>query len=217
LTSGCYQAQRSYSIASPPKDHLLALTVERVHGREVSPYLIDEVRPGDQFESRGPIGGYFVWSVDTGGPLNLIAGGSGVTPVISMLRHRARTNGRIPALLLYSSRRLDNIIYRQELEAIGRADPNLRIVHALTRKPPEGWTGHSGRIDDALLAMTCFPSDQKPKIYVCGPMAFVEDISARLIGLGHDPLAVKRRSLPPFGWLSITRRPGSVTNVASRD
>src|SRR6516162_4418222 len=140
-----YQAQRSYSIASPPEHELLTLTVERVDNGEVSPYLVDDLRAGDQFELRGPIGGYFVWTAAMGGPLYLIAGGSGIVPLMAMLRHRDRRNGRAPALLLYSSRSLEDVIYREELDMMARGDPDLRVVHTLSRKQPEGWMGRRGR------------------------------------------------------------------------
>ena len=193
-----YQAQRSYSIASPPEDELLSLTVERVDNGEVSPYLVDELRAGDQFELRGPIGGYFVWTA-MGGPLYLIAGGSGIVPLMAMLRHRDRRNGRAPALLLYSSRSLEDVIYREELDMMARGGPDLRVVHTLSRKQPEGWMGRRGRIDKALLAETCFPPQQNPKIFVCGSTPFVEDVSRFLVELGHDPLTIKTERFGPSG------------------
>ena len=193
-----YQAQRSYSIASPPEDELLSLTVERVDNGEVSPYLVDELRAGDQFELRGSIGGYFVWTA-MGGPLYLIAGGSGIVPLMAMLRHRDRRNGRAPALLLYSSRSLEDVIYREELDMMARGDPDLRVVHTLSRKQPEGWMGRRGRIDKALLAETCFPPEQNPKIFVCGSTPFVEDVSRFLVELGHDPLTIKTERFGPSG------------------
>jgi ferredoxin-NADP reductase len=196
---GGYQAQRSYSIASPPEDELLALTVERVDDGEVSPYLVGDLRAGDRFELRGPIGGYFVWTVATRGPLCLIAGGSGVAPLMAMLRHRARRKVRAPALLLYSSRSLDDIIYREELDAMARRDPGLRVVHTLTRKQPEGWMGHRGRIDRALLAEACFPPEQNPNIFVCGSTPLVEDVSRLLVELGHDALTIKTERFGPSG------------------
>ena len=140
-----YQAQRSYSIASPPEDGLIALTVERVENGEVSPYLVDEVREADQFELRGPIGGYFVWSMALGGPLCLIAAGSGIAPLMAMLRHRDRQNSRVPAVLLHSSRNLEDVIYRTELDAMARRNRDLRVVTTLTRKQPQGWTGYRRR------------------------------------------------------------------------
>jgi ferredoxin-NADP reductase len=146
-----YQAQRSYSIASPPEDELLTLTVEQVDNGEVSQYLVGDFRVGDRFEVRGPTGGYFVWTAAMGGPLSLIAGGSGIVPLMAMSRHRDRRNGRAPALLLYSSRSLEDVIYRAELDTMARRDPDLRVVYTLTRKQPEGWIAHSRRIDKALL------------------------------------------------------------------
>jgi ferredoxin-NADP reductase len=194
-----YQAQRSYSIASPPEDELLTLTVERVDNGEVSPYLVGDLRVGDQFELRGPIGGYFVWTAATRGPLWLIAGGSGIAPLMAMLRHRARRKVRAPALLLYSSRSLEDVIYREELDAMARHDPDLRVVNTLTRKQPEGWMGHRRRIDKVLLAETCFPPEQNPKIFVCGSTPLVEDVSRFLVELGHDPLTIKTERFGPSG------------------
>jgi ferredoxin-NADP reductase len=194
-----YQAQRSYSIASPPEDDLVSLTVERVDDGEVSPYLVDVLRAGDRFELRGPIGRYFVWTVATHGPLLLIAGGSGIAPLMAMLRHRARRKVRASALLLYSSRSLDDVIYREELDMMARGDPGLRVVNTLTRKQPESWRGHRGRIDRALLAEDGFPPKQNPKIYVCGPTPFVEDVSRFLVELGHDPLTIKTERFGPSG------------------
>jgi ferredoxin-NADP reductase len=194
-----YRAQRSYSLASPPEDELLTLTVERVDDGEVSPYLIDDVRTGDQFELRGPIGGYFVWTVAMGGPPCLIAGGSGIAPLMAMLRHRDRSNDRGAALLLYSSRCLEDIIYRDELDAMACRNPELRVVHTLTRKQPEGWAGHRGRINKALLVEASFPPERNPKIYICGPTPFVEDVSRSLVELGHDPLTIKTERFGPSG------------------
>ena len=193
-----YQAQRSYSIGSPPEDGLLALTVERVENGEVSPYLVDELRTGDQFELRGPIGGYFVWTVADGGPLCLIAGGSGIVPLMAMLRHRERHADRPPATLLYSSRSRGDIIYRQELDTLARRG-GVRVIPTLTRERPAGWTGHLGRIDRALLAETCFRPAQNPRIFVCGPTPFVEDVARFLVELRHEPLAVKTERFGPSG------------------
>jgi ferredoxin-NADP reductase len=194
-----YQAQRSYSIASPPEDDLLSLTVERVDDGEVSPYLVDELRVGDRLELRGPIGGYFVWTAEKSGPLWLIAGGSGITPLMAMLRHRDRLPSRTPALLIYSSRSLEDIIYRDELDAMVGRDANLRVVPALTRQQPKAWTGHRGRIDRATLAAHCFPPAQRPAIYVCGPTTFVESISGLLVELDYDPSSIKTERFGPSG------------------
>jgi ferredoxin-NADP reductase len=181
-----YQAQRSYSIASAPEDEHLVLTVERLDDGEVSPYLVDELRSGDELELRGPIGGYFVWEASTGGPLLLVAGGSGVVPFRSMLRHRAAAGNSAAARLLYSSRSLDEVIYRDEWEGLG-ADVRL----TLTRSQPEGWTGYARRIDAELLAEVAWPSEERPLVYVCGPTAFVEVAAEALVALGHDPARIK--------------------------
>jgi len=198
-----YQAQRSYSIASPPEDELIALTVERVENGEVSPYLVEELRQGDQFELRGPIGGYFVWTVAMGGPVCFLAGGSGIAPLMAMLRHRERRKSRDPAVLLDSSRSLEDVIYRRELDAIARRDAHLRVIIALTRRQPEGWIGYRRRIDKALLADACFPPDQHPKIFVCGPTPFVEDVSKFLVELGHDPPTIKTERFGPTGGQAL--------------
>jgi ferredoxin-NADP reductase len=194
-----YQAQRSYSIASPPDDDLVALTVARLDNGEVSPYLVDEVRIGDQFQVRGPIGGYFVWTGGTGDPLQLIAGGSGIAPLMAMLRHRERRGIRDPAVLLYSSKTLEDLIYREELEAMARRDRDLRVVNTLTSRQPDGWTGYGRRIDKALLAEWCFPPQARPKSYVCGPTPFVETVSKLLVELGHDAASVKTERFGPTG------------------
>jgi ferredoxin-NADP reductase len=190
-----YQAQRSYSIACPPEAPRLALTVERLEGGEVSPWLAGEARPGDRFELRGPIGGYFVWSVAAGGPLLLVAGGSGVVPLMAMLRHRAAGGGAgraVPARLLLSSRALADVIYREELDGLGSAPGGPGIVHTLTReRPPPGWRGHARRIDAPMLAEVGFPPAAAPKVFVCGPTPMVEAAAAALVGLGHEPGRVK--------------------------
>ena len=197
-----YQAQRSYSIASPPEDELLTLTVERLDDGEVSPYLVDHVRVGDQFELRGPIGGYFVWTVATRGPLCLIAGGSGIAPLAAMLRHRARRKVRAPTRLLYSSRSLEEVIYRKELDAMSRGDSDLRLVNTLTREQPAGWTGYRRRIDKAMLAEVSFPPEQHPKNFICGPTPLVEDASRFLVELGHPFPTIKTERFGPTGGLA---------------
>src|SRR5262245_40928668 len=159
-----YQAQRSYSIASAPENELVTLTVERIAGGEVSPYLFDELRHGDQFQLRGPIGGYFVWTVALRGPLYLIAGGSGIVPLMAMLRHRQRRKVPVPTGLLYSSRSLDDVIYREELDAMAQQDRKLHVAHTLTRKQPNGWVGHRGRVDREMLAEAALPLGSNPNI-----------------------------------------------------
>ena len=185
-----YQAQRSYSIASAPEDDHLAITVERLDDGEVSPYLTEELRAGDKLELRGPIGGYFVWEAELGGPLLLVGGGSGVVPLVSMLRHRAAAGSQATARLLYSSRSLDDAIYRQELE-------HFDVVYTLTRQQPEGWTGYSRRVDAEMLREVSFSGDGLA--YVCGPTRFVESVADALVGIGYAPENVRTERFGPTG------------------
>ncbi len=194
-----YQAQRSYSIASPPERPELELTVERIEGGEVSPYLTGEARPGDSFELRGPIGGYFTWTASLPGPLQLVAGGSGIVPLMSMLRHRAHGSNRTPARLLFSSRAFDSIIYRRELEQLVKDDRALDVVHTLTREAPLDWRGLRRRVDAEMLRASCFAPEQSPRIYICGPTPFVESVADALLGLGHAPAAIKTERFGPSG------------------
>jgi ferredoxin-NADP reductase len=182
-----YQAERAYSIASAPGEPL-AITVERLDDGEVSPYLTQEVRPGDELEVRGPIGGYFVWEPAFGGPLLLLAGGSGIVPLRSILRYRGLTGSSVPVRLLYSSRRLADVIYRDELDV--RSDA-VQVIHALTRSQPAGWTGYARRVDDELLAGMAWPAAGKPLAYACGPTSFVETVAAGLVRLGYPPVRVR--------------------------
>jgi ferredoxin-NADP reductase len=186
-----YQAQRSYSIASPPEDRHVVLTVERLDDGEVSPYLTDGLQAGDQLELRGPIGGYFTWQVAAGGPLLLVAGGSGIVPLMAMIRHRAAQKSTVPTRLLYSSRGFDDIIYRQELEQLATADPTLMVTHTLTRARPPSWAGYTRRIDRAMLAEVAWPPSDQPLAFVCGPTSLVEIVASALVELGHNPLRVK--------------------------
>jgi len=179
-----YQAQRSYSIASAPGE-TLALTVERLDDGEVSPYLVDEAREGDGFEVRGPIGGYFVWEPDDPTPVLLVGGGSGVVPLMAMARSRARAVDAAPMRLLYSSRSLEDVIYRDELEAL--PGDGFDVVHTLTREQPAGWTGYSRRVDPELLAEVAWPVEDEPKVFVCGSTRFVDAAADGLVGLGYDP------------------------------
>jgi len=195
-----YQAERSYSIASPPEEeHRLTLTVERLDDGEVSPYLTEELRVGDQLELRGPIGGYFVWEAQMGGPLLLVAGGSGIVPLMAMLRHRAAVGSTVPTRLLYSSRSDADIIYRDELDRLDRTDQMLEVVYTLTRAQPPGWTGYHRRIDTDMLREVAWPSDQYPQMYICGPTPFVETAAASLVTLGHEPGRVKTERFGPTG------------------
>jgi ferredoxin-NADP reductase len=182
-----YQAGRQYSIASAPGESV-AITVERLDDGEVSPYLTEELRPGDGLELRGPIGGYFVWDVEHGGPLLLVAGGSGVVPLRSMLRHRRLSGSGVPARLLYSSRTIGDVIYREELAEPADA---VEVVPTLTRQQPPGWTGHARRVDAALLQEVAWPAEETPLAFVCGPTSFVETVASGLVALGYEPRRVK--------------------------
>lgn len=199
-----YQAERSYSIASAPESDLPArerieLTVERLEEGEVSPYLCDALRRGDRLELRGPIGGHFTWTVKDGGPLVLVAGGTGIVPLMSMLRHRARAASDVSARLLFSSRSFEEIIYREELGRMAEAGPGLRVVHTLTRSQPRDWTGFRRRIDRDMLAAVAPPPESRPHCYVCGPDEMVESASRALVELGHDPARVKTERFGPTG------------------
>jgi ferredoxin-NADP reductase len=182
-----YQAERSYSVASPPGEPV-AITVERLDDGEVSPYLVDEVREGDRFELRGPIGGYFVWD---GGeaPVLLVAGGSGIVPLMAMLRHRLRIGGEAAFRLLYSSRTWDDVIYRDELERL--RGNGVEIVHALTRSQPTGWSGYARRVDADVLREVAWPPPHGASAFVCGPTGFVEAVADSLVGVGYDPRQVR--------------------------
>jgi ferredoxin-NADP reductase len=184
-----YQAERSYSIASPPEDRRVAITVERLDDGEVSPYLVGELRAGDKIELRGPIGGYFVWRAEETTPVLLIAGGSGVVPLMAMLRHRAAAHGNAPARLLYSSRTLADIIYRDELERL-RAG-GVEVSHTLTREKPAGWSGYTRRIDAAMLGDVAWPVADKPVAFICGPTPFVEATASLLVGMGYPAPTIK--------------------------
>jgi ferredoxin-NADP reductase len=193
-----YQAVRSYSIASAPAEPRLRLTVEHIDDGEVSPYLVGELRVGDRFEVRGPIGGYFVWDVDVGGPLLFAAGGSGVVPLAAMLRHRVATGSNVPVRLIYSSRSLDDVIYREELAALN-GQAGIDVVHTLTRQQPAGWTGYRRRVDGDLLAAEAWPADAEPLAYVCGPTRFVEAVAGALLDLGYDAGRVRTERFGPTG------------------
>jgi ferredoxin-NADP reductase len=182
-----YQAERAYSIASAPGEPL-AITVERLEDGEVSPYLTQEAQPGDSVEVRGPIGGYFVWEPAFGGPLLLAAGGSGIVPLRAILRYRDLLGSSVPTRLLYSSRRVEDVIYRGELSV---PSDGVQVIYALTRSQPAGWTGYARRVDEAMLADVAWPAADKPLAYVCGPTSFVETVAAGLVGLGYPPVRVR--------------------------
>ncbi len=194
-----YQAQRSYSIASAPEDERLMLTVDRLEDGEVSPYLTDVLMAGDKLEFRGPIGGYFTWEEGDGGPLLLVGGGSGVVPLMAMIRHRAAAGSDVPTRLLYSSRSYEEIIYREELESLAARDGSLEVSHTLTRSRPEGWSGYARRIDAEMLMEVAWSPDERPLAFVCGPTSFVEGVADALVSLGHDPARVKTERFGPTG------------------
>ena len=194
-----YQAQRSYSIASAPHADTIELAVERLDDGEVSTYLTDVLVPGDQLELRGPIGGYFTWQVSDGGPVLLVAGGSGVAPLMSMIRERFRQGSDVPMTLLSSSRSWDEVIYRDELTALAERDAGFTLVQTLTRRQPPDWEGFSRRIDREMLEEIAFPASANPLAYVCGPTALVESTAGLLVELGYDPLGVETERFGPTG------------------
>ena len=189
-----YQTERSYSIASAPEERRLAMTIERLDDGEVSPYLVGELKVGDKLELRGPIGGYFVWSATETRPLLLIGGGSGVVPLMAMLRHRSAASAKARASLLFSSRTLEDIIYRDELGRLAAAGDGLRVFHTLTREKPVGWDGFTRRLDEAMLKTVAWPRSKMPAIFVCGPTSFVEAAASLLVGMDYAP-----------GWIKTER------------
>jgi len=198
-----YQAQRSYSIASAPEDDTLELTIERLDDGEVSAYLCDVLHPGDGLELRGPIGGYFVWDISTAGPLLLIGGGSGIVPLMSMLRHRARAEAsspaRMPTVLLYSARTANDLIYKEELRKLAEDDNSLMICITLTRDAPSEWRGLRGRVDRAMLERVSATVADRPNVFVCGPTPFTEAVATLLVELGHEPSRIRTERFGPTG------------------
>ena len=186
-----YQAERSYSIASAPDERRIVLTVERLDDGEVSPYLVGELQVGDRLELRGPIGGFFVWRGEDDRPLLLIAGGSGVVPLMAMLRHRAAIKSMAPARLLFSSRTQADIIYRTELARLDDAGDGLTVYHTLTREKPEGWAGYTRRVDEAMLKEVAWPKNESPAVFICGPTSFVEAAAQLLVNMGYDSRSIK--------------------------
>jgi len=192
-----YQAERSYSIATPADGERITLTVERLADGEVSPYLLDELRVGDRIELRGPIGGWFVWEPADGGPLLLVGGGSGVVPLMAMVRARVAAGSDVPVRLLLSSRAWEEVIYRQELEEL--AGRGIEVVHSLTRSQPAGWSGYRRRIDREMLSEVAWAPEERPLCYVCGPTGLVEAAASALVELGHEPGRVKTERFGPTG------------------
>jgi ferredoxin-NADP reductase len=182
-----YSAERSYSIAGAADDPV-AITVERLDDGEVSPYLTEDVRVGDQLEIRGPVGGYFAWEAADGGPLLLVAGGSGIVPLRAILRQREHSRSDVPVKLLYSARTMSELIYRDELD--GYQD-GVETIYTLTREQPAGWAGYTRRVDRALLSETAGAAGKQPLAFVCGPTSFVETVAGGLVALGFEPDWVK--------------------------
>jgi ferredoxin-NADP reductase len=193
-----YQAQRSYSIASAPELDALELTVELVDDGEVSPYFVQELRVGDQFEIRGPIGGHFTWAVTDGGPLLLVGGGSGLVPLMAMLRHRGARASDVEARVLVSARSDEDALYREELEGL-QPRAGLNVAWTFTRTAPPGWSGYARRIDGAMLADVAPAPDARPMIFVCGPTPFVEAVADLLVDDGYDPRTIHAERFGPTG------------------
>ncbi len=194
-----YQAGRQYSIATPADSSRVTITVERLDDGEVSPYLTDVLEVGDSVELRGPIGGYFVWEPSRGGPLQLVAGGSGVAPLMAMLRARLQARSDVPVRMLLSWRSGEDVIYADELNAIARDATGVEITHTFTRLAPDGWTGRTGRLDRDALAELAWAPSERPLVYVCGPTGLVEAVASALVELGHDPARVLTERFGPTG------------------
>ena len=193
-----YQTERSYSIASAPEQAAVELTVERIDDGEVSPYLTEELRVGDELELRGPFGGYFNWRHEDGGPLLLIAGGSGLVPLMAMLRHRAANSSTVAARLLLSARAFEDVLYQAELGQLAKGD-GLAVHYTFTRHAPPGWGGFARRIDREMLAAVSPAPAKRPQIFICGPTAFVEQAADLLVSLGHSPAAIRTERFGPTG------------------
>ena len=193
-----YQAQRSYSIASAPEAERLELTVVRIDDGEVSPYLTTDLDVGDQLELRGPVGGWFVWDGADATPVLLVGGGSGIVPLMAMLRHHAAIDSAAPIHLVYSARDLGEVIYRDELIALAEGG-RRSVTLTLTREQGATWTGRRGRVGADLLAEIGWPASDAPACFVCGPTPFVEAVANTLTGLGHDPARIKTERFGPTG------------------
>jgi ferredoxin-NADP reductase len=194
-----YQAERSYSIATPADGKRVTITVERIADGEVSPYLVDELVVGDRLELRGPIGGWFVWQPDLGGPLLLAGGGSGLVPLMAMVRARIAAGSEVPVRLLVSSRSADDVIYRAELDTIADRQVGVEVIQTLTRTQPIGWSGYRRRVDREMLAEIAWPAADTPRCYVCGPTGFVETVASALVDLGHEPANIRTERFGPTG------------------
>lgn len=195
-----YNAVRSYSIALPPNSEgLVQITVERMPNGEVSPYLTEEVMVGDRLELRGPIGGWFVWRSQQTEPVQLVAGGSGIVPLMAMIRSRASAGSKVPFRLLYSVREPGAVFYRDELRTLSATDQSLIVKYAYTRTVPKDWPRPPGRIDAALIADTTLPRDLGPTCYICGPTPFVETVANLLTASGNDRDRIRTERFGPTG------------------
>ena len=194
-----YSTQRSYSIASASEPGRIEITVQRVPDGEVSSYLVDIAEAGDQIELRGPIGGWFVWQPDLVEPVLLVAGGSGIVPLMAMIRTRAQASSRTPFRLIYSVRTPEDLFYPSELRQRVRDDRGLDVAYAYTRQAPDGWRGTPGRLNATTLAASGWPPDLAPRTYVCGPTPFVESIADLLVNAGHEPANIRTERFGPTG------------------
>jgi ferredoxin-NADP reductase len=194
-----YSVQRSYSIASAAAAGTIDITVERIEDGEVSPFLHDVVVVGDRLELRGPIGGYFVWEPALDGPLFLVAGGSGVVPLMAMVRERDRAQVETRTRLLFSSRHYEEIIYREELDRLAASGRGFEVIHALTRSRPDGWMGYDRRIDDRIIGEVLEPLGSRARVYICGPTALVETAANAMLRLGLPPDRVRTERFGPTG------------------
>jgi ferredoxin-NADP reductase len=197
-----YTAVRSYSIASAPDGERLELTVEELSDGEVSPYLAHTIAPGDALELRGPIGGWFVWHPASRDPVQLVAGGSGIVPLMAMIRTRAQAGNRAPFRLIYSVRSPDAVIYAAELKRRAVEDDGFAVTYAYSRVVPPGWRRPARRIDAALIAQSAFPAEQTPACYVCGPTPFVEAVAGLLGAAGYEASRIKTERFGPSGGSS---------------
>jgi len=194
-----YQAERSYSLATPFRDDTITLTVQRLPDGEVSPYLCEVLAPGDQLELRGPIGGYFVWEPGDRSPVLLVGGGSGVVPLMAMMRERVAVDGGPPMRLLHSARSFEEIVYRDELGRIAAMGNGIEVFTTLTRARPQEWTGYARRVDMAMVCEVAWPAGLRPKAYVCGPTGFVEAVADILVDLGYPADRVLTERFGPTG------------------
>jgi ferredoxin-NADP reductase len=195
-----YSAVRSYSLASAPNtERRVQITVERLLNGEVSPYLTEEVIVGDRLELRGPIGGWFVWRSQQTEPVQLVAGGSGIVPLMAMIRSRTSAGSTVPFRLLYSVREPGAVFYRDELRVLSAQERSIMVTYAYTRTVPKDWPRPPGRIDAALITDTTWPADLGPACYICGPTPFVETVANLLTASGNERDKIRTERFGPTG------------------